>query len=60
MNLASDKLLSNVAFNCNLRHYNLVPTTAPDGHDKYPTDAVAGCCSLTPGSPQPDPRLTPG
>ena len=47
-----DQLLSNVAFNCSLRHY-------VQGWWRSEQPPV-GRCRLTPGLPQVDPMLTPG
>ena len=47
MKLKYDKLLSNFAFNCNLRHYNMVCRSKERGEA-----ALAGRCSLrAPGYP---------
>ena len=42
MKLKYDKLLSNFAFNCNLRHYNMEPDTSPFGTGSGSTGVGGG------------------
>ena len=56
MNLTYDKLLSNIAFNCNVQHYDQVHTT---GMDIRQAPAARAALTLA-GAPQLESGLNPG